>query len=82
MNHPKDKINNNNITKCNRCNISLIYEEISNHECFRFKDFWIVEGKIWVGNGKRYYRYFSPMVFQQRNKTTDDETEPKNLIIN
>jgi hypothetical protein len=61
---------------CNKCGCKLINEELPTHICFRFKDFWIIDGKIWIGDGKNYYRYFPPKT-KHPFSTPDDETEPK-----
>ena len=50
---------NDNIIECHICGIALIAEEISIHECFKFRDMWIMDEEIWVGNGKKYYNGFS-----------------------
>jgi len=44
-----------NITKCSRCNRSLIDEEQAEHECRKFTDIWAIDGRFWVGDGVQYY---------------------------
>lgn len=70
---------NNNILKCNICNKHLIFEEVQFHN--HPKDYldnvlFDTDGTCSL-DGKKWYK-FSPTESQQRNKTPDEETEPKN----
>lgn len=82
----------NNIIKCYNCNAPLIYEELEIHECCTKKlidmRFDVNNNHYYLFDGKKWYRWFpnwlknnSPTESQQRNKTTDDWTEPKFLIF-
>lgn len=46
-----------NLIKCSKCNMLLIAEELETHQCFIPKDVWVIEGEIWVSDGRRGYRY-------------------------
>jgi hypothetical protein len=76
---------NNNIFRCNICNKHVIYEEIESHD-HSLKNILFDTNGTFSLDGKKWYK-FSPTEiqhfknpstdFQQRKKTTDDETEPK-----
>lgn len=53
-------MNQNNLGKCNKCKVSLIFEEISNHICFSYKPKSIIHDKdnpqmIKIFDGVRWY---------------------------
>jgi hypothetical protein len=75
--------NPNNFTRCPRCKSLLINEEYSIHSCFRIRHILVDSSnpkRIWVSDGKEWYRWFQPTESQQRNKTPDDSTEPIFII--
>jgi hypothetical protein len=68
---------NDNLIRCHRCNTPLIAEELDGHRCFKLKDFWVMDdGSIWIGDGIRYYLYYSPTRNQHDFKHSEDSTEP------
>jgi hypothetical protein len=71
---------NNNTFKCNVCKSFLIFEELQTHKCYEMLDevLFDTDGTFSL-DGKKWY-HFSPTESQQRNKTTEDSTEP-NLIL-
>ncbi len=73
--------NPNNFTRCPHCNGLLISEEFSIHSCFRIRHIFMDDTRIWVSDGKEWYRWFLPTESQQRNKTPDDSTEPKSFHL-
>lgn len=46
---------NPNLFICPSCKIGLISEEVSTHKCMIITDYWVINGIIWLGDGKRYY---------------------------
>jgi hypothetical protein len=77
------KINddNGNILICTKCKAPLIAEEFHSHTCFKIKDFWVIDGEIWIGDGKKYYLYNSPTRNQHDPKHSEDSTEPNKLFL-
>jgi hypothetical protein len=51
-----------NIRRSKFCKAPLIAEELAEHKCFKMKDFWVMHGEIWIGNGSGNY-------FRLPNKT-------------
>ena len=86
-------MNFNNITKCNICNAPLIFEELKTHTCFskkaveircdtRTNEYYVYDGKKWYRWFSNWLKKFSPTESQQRNKTTDEETEQNFINTN
>jgi hypothetical protein len=62
-----------NITKCKQCNTDLIAEDIAEHQCRKLTDFWIIDGIIWLGDGKQYYPLkFNNWLQQRKNQHNHD----------
>lgn len=81
---------NTNIIKCIKCGLQLIEEESYSHKCRKLVDYKIEGTTLWGFDGERWIsrkllslinRKLLPTGNQQRNKTTDDETEPKIVIF-
>ena len=74
----------NNLTRCPRCNGLLIYEELFNHSCFMIKSVFIDDKRIWINDGKEWYRRYGlpPTRNQHDFKHSDDSTEPNFIMIN
>lgn len=62
-----------NIERCNKCNTMLIAEEFPTHECFKPKSVWVIDGRVWLGDGTKYYRYFPPTNLNNQKKQPDNE---------
>jgi hypothetical protein len=72
----------NNILRCNICNKYLIFEELQSHNhSSNLDNIWFDTDGTYSFDGKKWYK-FSPTENKQRNKTPDDSTEPKNIIVN
>ena len=63
-----------NLARCNKCRMNLISEEMDSHRCFQAKDVWVIDGKVWIGDGKNYY--LLPRVLKHAKRTRGDEIEP------
>ncbi len=81
----------NNVFKCYVCNKYRAYEEVLSHtHPPNFDNVLFDSDGIFSLDGKRWYKFPPtenqqsknlPTDFQQRKKTTDDETEPAFIII-
>lgn len=69
-------MNYKNLTKCDKCNLMLIFEETSLHECLNLTDYFVIGDRAWLCDGFNYY----PLKLINRNftgrKSTSDYTEP------
>jgi hypothetical protein len=74
---------NNNFMKCPHCNGLLINEEFSGHTCFRIKDVFMDDKRIWISDGKEWHRWygFPPPKNKHPFKTPDDSTEPIFVLL-
>lgn len=76
----------NDITKCEKCNSSLIAEEVHSHVCYegKIKDsrLDIFNKMLYVSDGIRWYpinlrkKVMTQQPKRNISKDTDDETEP------
>ena len=72
---------NNNFVNCPKCKVLLIIEEFTNHSCFKVKNIFIDKKRIWISDGKEWYRWYGlPPNFKHPNGTPRDSTEPIIII--
>jgi len=82
-----------NVLRCEKCGLDVIEEEYLIHVCKKVIEYKIKDNILWIFDGEKWIprkliksptenkqNKNSPTDFQQRNKTTDDETEPIFLI--
>ena len=48
-----------NLAKCNLCSVALIAEEMSSHICFAPTQVWVIDGIVYLSDGKRLYQDLS-----------------------
>ncbi|MCE9618274.1 MAG: hypothetical protein K8Q88_07980 [Nitrosarchaeum sp.] len=65
------------LNRCDKCGLALIHEEVLIHECksvidYRFEDdiLWMFDGEFWIPRK-------SKQPTGNKEKTTDNETEPE-----
>lgn len=44
------------IVRCPNCTRQMIAEEAGQHGCFVPRDIWVIDGVVWIGDGKRYFK--------------------------
>ncbi len=69
-----------NLSKCPNCKLGLISEEVPNHKCMKITDYWIIDGIIWLGDGKRYYQFKQHPKLNKENFNDKHPDSEQNLI--